>query len=128
MKKMVTVLLIVGTHFFAQAASQITEAMHYEALTHKNPNITEYTHPVVYDMVMYLTKVAHCDMPKYIIIHELEYFVVSEDGTIEARRNPIDAWTDIIGDLHICREVLINLSYEEAEGVIAAAIAEKVNN
>lgn len=68
-------------------------------------------------------------MQKYITLHAAERFVVTESGgSVYRVPNDITAYVDLWRDLHICRELLTSLSYEEIEGIIALAIAEKVCN
>lgn len=105
-----------------------TEALHAEAKERKNPNITEKTHPVLYGMVKDLINKAKISMPKYITLHDAEGSAVDENGQVHKTANNITVWVDMLGDLYICREIVTDLSYEEAQGVIAVAIAEKAQN
>jgi hypothetical protein len=112
----------------ADTFENITEALHFEASSHENPNLTEETHPILYAMVQDLTAAAHIDMPRYITVHGAKKLFVTRNGIAYKRAQNITAWVDIMGDLHICREILTNLSHEEVKGIVAVAIAQKAKN
>jgi len=104
-----------------------------EIATHRGPNLAEDTHPTIYAMVRGLADKAKVAMPRYISVYNAEYSTISDNG--EFQRAPVNrevheikAYIDIMGDLHICREILTTLPYEDIEGVVAVAIAEKAIN
>ncbi|MFI5333025.1 MAG: hypothetical protein ACHQVS_02900 [Candidatus Babeliales bacterium] len=106
-----------------------TAAMHSEAREYQHPNLTQDSHPVLYGMIKNLTEKANIPMPRYISAHEAEYSVVSDSGVIyKTAAGTIGCWANLLGDLHICREILVDLTYEEVEGIIAVALAEKVTS
>jgi hypothetical protein len=127
MKKTMVLLisLICINTFFADNSANRTQMLHYEAISHKNPNITEKTHPVLYAMIQRLAAAADVAMPRYITLHGAECAVVDQNGIVRRASNDITAWTDGLGDMHICYELLTDLSYEEIEGIVAIALAEK---
>lgn len=121
-------LLAFGVQVYGDNFPKKTEALHIEAKEHKNPNLTQDTHPILYAMVKDLTTKAQLEMPKYITVYEAEHSIVTKNGTVYKTASDICAWSDALGDLHICHEILTNLSYAEVEGILAVAIAEKVKN
>lgn len=127
-RRMVAVLLLVNTIIWTAEPVEKTVALHNEILAHGNPNITQETHPILYEMVESLIKKAHVSMPKYITLFSSEYVTVSRYGRVNKSFNDFDAHVDALGDLYICTEALLDLSYEEIEGVIATAVAEKSLN
>ena len=127
-KKMVAVLLLFNVIICAAGNVEKTVALHNEILTHANPNITQETHPILYEIVESLVKKAHIAMPKYVTLFSSEYVTVSRYGRVNKSFKDFDAHVDALGDLYICAEALLDLSYEEIEGVIATAVAEKLLN
>lgn len=128
MNKNILFVLIFTVFSYSYASQDKTEALHMEAKNHKNPNITQETHPVLYDMVRNLVIKANVAMPKYITTHGAEHSVVTREGLVYKTASNMTAWTDVLGDLHICHEILTDLSYDEVEGIVAIAIAEKAIN
>ena len=110
----------------AYASQEKTDAIRVEIGTHQNPNFTQETHPTVYEMVRELAEKANVEMPRYISMFNAEYAVVPRDGGVVTKGvHTMHAYVDVLGDLYICRELLMKLSYEELQGVIALALAEK---
>lgn len=126
-KKTLIVLLGISINTFANSSFEKAHALRNELASHSNPNLTQETHPTIYNMVQELTTKANVPMPRYITVFNAECTVVYE-GTSRRVVRDMEAYVDVLGDLYICYEVLANLSYEEIEGVIAIAIAEKAQN
>ncbi len=124
---LLTALLLLNTHSYANSLEK-TNALHQEVATHKNPNITAETHPIIYRMIEELAMKAHVAMPRYITLYPAEYKIVSENGAIIKGEHEIGAYADCFGDLHICQELVAHLSFEEIQGILAIAIAEKAIN
>jgi hypothetical protein len=123
---MITLLLALNLHSYAGTYSERTNALHSEIAAHNNPNLTAETHPTFYGMVQELVIKAQVPMPRYITTFNAEYAVVSPDsGVIHREVRDLNAYVTILGDLYICRELLLDLSYEEIEGIVALALAEK---
>jgi len=89
---------------------------------------TDTTHPSLYRMVQGLAHKAHIAMPKQIIIYNAEYIRTLRNGVVVKGVREITAYVDLVGDLHICRELLTTLMYEDIEGIIALAMSAKVRN
>lgn len=107
--------------------SEKTVLLHQEMAMHKNPNITPDSHSTLYELVQGLADKAGVAAPEYISVFDMEYDVYSNHQSYKRVRDA-DAYTDIWGDVNICRETLTDLSYDEVEGVVAVAMAEKVVN
>lgn len=108
------------------AEDSLTVLMHAEIATHQNPILTEETHPTIYAMVKELTEMAHIAMPRYISTFNAQYMVAPKDGgAISTEIGNMNAYVDLLGDLHLCLELLETLSYEEMQGVVALALAQK---
>lgn len=123
---MVALLLAINLHSYAQTYSARTNALRSEIVAHNNPNLTAETHPTFYGMVESLVIKAQVPMPRYITMFNAEYAVVSPDtGAVSREVHDMDAYVTLLGDLYICRELFLDLSYEEIEGVVALAFAEK---
>lgn len=123
------VVLTFGMHVYAGNTLEKTEELHNEAKSHKNPNLTEQTHPLFYNMVKDLSARAHVAMPRYITVYDAQQIVVPEHGgNLEKVACEMTAWVDLLGDLYLCHEILTDLSYEEVEGIVAVAVAEKAKN
>lgn len=105
-----------------------TFALHHEVTTHDNYNVTVETHPTLYTMVKELATKAQVAMPRYITIYDAHYYAVSQSGILEEREHEISAYVDGWGDLYICYQILENASYDEINGILALAIAEKSIN
>jgi hypothetical protein len=105
-----------------------TNALHAEIALHKNPNVTLETHPVLYKMVEGSAATIKVAMPKYITIYGAEYATVDKNGVVRRNENELGAYVDLLGDLYICHEILETASYEEIDGIIAVALAEKSIN
>jgi hypothetical protein len=124
------ILLFISSLSFLNIAAankkfDMTAALHEEVHAHKNPNITKETHPVLYDLIEDLVNRADQPMPRYITTYKAEYTVISENRVAQRAVHDIKASVDLLGDMHICYELLTDLTYDEVEGVIALAIAEK---
>ena len=122
----VALLLALNLHSYAQTSSERTDALRSEIVAHNNPNCTAETHPTFYGMVQELVTKAQVPMPRYITMFNAEYAVVSPDtGVVYRETRDMNAYVTLLGDLYICRELVLDLSYEEIEGVVALALAEK---
>lgn len=121
-------LLMFNVSSYIAGADYRTEALHAEVSNNKNPILTRDTHPVLYAMVENLAAAAHTNMPRYISVYGAQGLFVARSGTVYTTTKHIGAWIDVAGDLHICHEILTDLPYEEVEGVIAVALAEKASN
>ncbi len=126
-KKTLIVLLGLSINAFAHSSFEKIHALRNELASHNNPHLTQETHPTIYTMVQELSTKANVPMPRYISLFNAEYTVII-DGNSRRMVRDMEAYVDVLGDLYICYEVLANLSYEEIEGVIAIAIAEKAEN
>jgi hypothetical protein len=123
---MIALLLALNLHSYAETCSERTDALHSEIAAYNSPNLTAETHPTFYEMVQQLVTKAQVPMPRYITTFNAEYAVVSPDtGVIYREVHDLNAYVTILGDLYICRELVLDLSYEEIEGVVALALAEK---
>ncbi len=105
-----------------------TSIMHIEAASNDNPNLTQETHPLLYNMIKSLADEAHITMPRYITVYPAVGSKIGNNGRVIRSANEITAWIDLIGDMYICHDALTNLSYEEVEGMVSLAIAESLNN
>ncbi|MCL5875177.1 MAG: hypothetical protein M1114_01765 [Candidatus Dependentiae bacterium] len=127
-KKTLIALLGISINVFANSSLEKTNALRQEIASCGNPNLTQETHPIIYNMVQELTAKGNVPTPRYITMFDAEYTRISEHGVAYRVVRDMKAYVDLLGDLYICHEVLANLSYEEIEGVIAIAIAEKAQN
>jgi hypothetical protein len=125
-------ILVVGVTFCmslnlisADTNVDLTQALHHEAETRKNPIITEYTHPIFYTMVKRHSKTASLTMPRTLKVHDAQLTGVSNSGYVVKAVGKIGAWMDVAGDLFICKAILTELSYEEVESVVLVAFARK---
>lgn len=110
----------------SEATDDLTVLMHTEIATHPNTILTEETHPILYAMVRKLTEQAHVEMPRYISTFNAQYMKVPKDGgVISTETRNMNAYVDILGDLYLCLDLLKTLSYEEIQGVVALALAQK---
>lgn len=125
---LLTASLLAVTAASANFMSSKTLALHREATEQRQPNLTQESHPVLYEMVKNLTERANIPMPRYITAHDAEYSIVDKNGVVRRAVGNLNCWTNLLGDLYICRAILTDLSYEEAEGIIAIALAEKIKN
>jgi len=96
-----------------------------EILTHDNAHTTPETHPTLWALVEKLSEAANTNTPRYITLYESH---MEKSPHLKEAVSTIDAWTDLLGDLYICREILHDLSFEEVEGILAIAISEKAIN
>lgn len=126
-KKVAIILIALNINSFANDNEAKTVLIHSEIATHKNPNITVETHPALYTLVKELVDKAGIGMPKYISTFNREYLENTSNGLYSTQAT-IQAYVDVFGDIHICKEILTDLSYPEIEGIIATAIAEKISN
>lgn len=122
------VLAIVVAPVYATIFPDKTAAMHSEAAGSQHPNLTQDSHPVLYAMVKNLTEKANIPMPRYITAHDAEVTLVTNGVVHKTAVGNIGCWADLLGDLHICRAILTDLSYKEVEGIIAVALAGKATN
>lgn len=103
-----------------------TALIHAEMANLQNPNLTEQTHPFTYNMVKQLAVKANVKMPEYITIYSAQYNVVGDYGVVYTAVRDLNAYVDMLGDIYICREVLTCLNYEQIQGTVALALAQKV--
>ena len=129
-KKMFFLFFAIGV--CAHDTMQKTEAIRREITEHDNPNLTQVTHPVIYGMVQELAALAGVPMPRYITTYSAKNaflqvdFMQDQEARIEKSFSNILAYTDLLGDLYICREILTDMSYADIRGIVALAIAEKM--
>lgn len=130
MKKNIFLLSILSMSAILCASDydNLTYLVRKEMATHNNPNLSLETHPTVYSMVRELAEKANVTMPKYITLYGAEYDMVARYGTVHRNVHEIKAHVDILGDLYICREILTILPYQDIEGIVAIAMAEKAIN
>ena len=102
--------------------------MRQEVITRNNPNITEHTHPTLYNLVKELAEKAQIAMPRYISLYDGEYTWVDENGNTHKGMHDIGASVDVLGDMYLCKKIILNLPYKTVEGIVACAIAEKALN
>lgn len=125
-----SLLLIFSLAFscYTLAGIDKTKALHVEVAAQSHYNITKESHPILFDIVHRLVTRAGISMPRYITIFGAEYTITDKDGFTYRCVRGMKSYVDVMGDLYICREILKNLSYDEIEGVVAVAIAEKLIN
>lgn len=130
-KKLFFLLLLFHFKTYTNFDADRTVLLHQEALSHTNPNISKETHPILYEMIEELVTMAGTSMPRYISIYPARFTMISTiaDGHDIAHEitREILAYADIFDDLHICYEILTDLSYDEVKGILAIAVAEKVH-
>lgn len=119
------VLIVVSTHVSLIFADKTTQ-IHAEVKKQNNPNATQKTHPVLYDLVKELATKAQVPMPRYITIFSTEYTYTDKNGIHRRGNKDMQGSIDVVGDLYLCLETLTDLSYEEIKGVVALTIAEKI--
>ncbi len=118
-------ILCITTVLSAVDYTAETERIRQEMTNRKNPNITQETHPTIYNLFKKLAKKAHITMPRYITVYREEYRWTDDNGfQHEGMMNP-DAYVDVLGDMYVSGKILTTLSYEEIEGLVAVAVAAK---
>jgi len=120
-----TLLTCSSTNIYAH---DLTKSLHKEATKKDNPIATAKTHPTLYRMIQKKADVLNSDMPTAIKLYNARSQVVLDNGRVVTNIQYIGVWTDFLGDLHICKEVLADLTYEEVESLITIALAEKKYN
>lgn len=126
-KIIVTLFLISSLSFSALYAHDKKSAWIREMATNKNPHISAQTHPTLYATVENLVEKTGAAKPRYISLFNAEYTRV-RDGYTEQGVHEINAYVDVLGDLHICSELLTNLSSEEVEVLITRALVERTES
>lgn len=112
-----------------QTSDELTQALHVETISLKSSPLKKETCPILFALLSRLTEAADVAMPQRISVHNAEYTKVDKKtGIIEKRISYIRTYLDIFGDLVIYREIFDNCSYQEFEGILAIAIAEKAND
>lgn len=115
--------------FSSYASDDRTIALHAEMVANTKPNLTEETNPILYALVRELTEKAVMPMPRYISTFSAQYLVAPKDGgALSTVTRDMNAYVDVLGDLYVCRDLLTTLSYEEIQGVVAIALAQKKIN
>lgn len=129
-KKFSVILLILNMIQHASANNEIdyTQLVHNEMAAGHASNLTQQTHPTIYNMVKELAEQALVIMPEYITVYSAEYNVIGRYGTVHRKVCDLNAYVDVLGDIYICREVLTSLSYAEIQGMVALALAQKASN
>lgn len=127
-KKLIAVLLILNAYTCALTNQEKTIVLRNELSQNDNPNLTKETHPILYKMLEKMTQKAGVEIPRYVTLFSTAQQIVSKDGNVYRKNLEIEAYVDALGDLHICNEILTDLSYNEIKGVLAVAISEKVAN
>jgi hypothetical protein len=129
MKKLmvVTVSCLFALH---AVADTLTDQLHQEIRlqTHHTINISKDTHPILYQLVVDLVREAQVKMPRYIAIFSAKKNIITNDGVMHTLMQDINPSVGIFGDLYLCYEVLLDLSYEDIKSVVALAVSEKANN
>lgn len=104
------------------------DAIRQEIATHNNPIATKDTHPALWVLVEKISQAAEVSIPKYITLHEAQPVLVVNNNNVSLEEPNVTAWSNVLGDLYICKEILMTLSQEEVEGIIALAISERKMN
>jgi hypothetical protein len=127
-KKLMIIILSAISTVAGICASDKTQDLRNEVLSHTNPHITRETHPIVYGLVEELADRSQAEMPRYITTYPAEGLQIGRNGVAYRVPQDILAYVDAMGDLYICREILTDLSYDEIVGIIAIALSEQYTN
>ncbi len=122
---LIIALLLVG-NVSAHNTASLTQALHKEIANCKHQNLNEQDHPTIFKLVRALTTQAHTSMPQYISTFSANGNMVLNNGSVHRTVSTINAYFDLLGDLHICHDILTDLSYDEIQGIIAVAIAKNM--
>ncbi|HEB41855.1 MAG TPA: hypothetical protein ENI08_02425 [Candidatus Dependentiae bacterium] len=126
-------LMTIETGYIVSQEKMIDVLRNEVASGSTQENITKETHPALYSMIQRIATAASVPMPQYIRFFtaqqtETHYNKYTHTGTMYTAFKNFESYVNIMGDLYICHEVFVNSSYDEIEGIIALALAEKANN
>ena len=125
-------LMMIETGYLVSQEKMI-DVLHNEVAYGSQGNISKETHPALYGMIQRIATAASVSMPRYIKLFtakqtETHYNKYTHTGTMYTVFKSFESYVDVMGDLYICYEFFMNASYNEIEGTIALAIAEKAIN
>lgn len=105
----------------------MTAALHAEVASRGNPRVTKETYPILYSLIEGLASNAGIKMPRNINVYTCEGTYTQKNGVGYKIVLDIDSSVDLIGDISICQELIMGLTYEELEGLLAVNIAKIAN-